>query len=155
MLFYTDKMYLLEGETNICVYNDTCDDYMKSLKILYCATVPVEVNGVIINTIIGDSNFEKLDNQIQCFFLYHEIGHIKHGDIDNLTESKSKRLVLERHLGILPKMEVKADCYAASVVGVENAKYSLKWLYKNKKLPLITRLEAFRRYLKVKEVPLA
>lgn len=155
MLFYTNKMYLLENETNICAYNDTCDDYMKSLNLLFCAVAIVNVNDIIYNVIIGDSNFERLDNKVQSFLFNHELGHIKHNHLDGLTEKDSKRLILKRSLGILPKMEVEADCYAASVIGISNAKYSLKWLFKNKNLPFITRYEALKRYLRVKEIPLA
>lgn len=154
MLFYTDKMYLLEGETNICVYNDTCDDYMKSLKLLFCAVTTVDVNGNIFNVIIGDSNFERLDNKVQSFLLNHEIGHIKYGHLTNLSQKDSRRLIVKRLLGFLPKMEVEADCYAASIVGIENAKYALLWSAKNKSLSLNSRLECFKRYLRVKEVPL-
>lgn len=154
MLFYTDKMYLLENETNICVYNDTCDDYMKSLKLLFCAVATVNVNDNIFSVIIGDSNFERLDNRVQSFLFNHEIGHIKLNHLNNLVEQDSKRLAIIRSLGILPKMELEADCYAASVVGISDAKYSLLWLVKNKNLPFMSRLEALKRYIKVKEVPL-
>lgn len=150
MLFYTNKMYLLENETNICVYNDTCDDYMKSLNLLFCAVVTVNVDNNTYNVIIGDSNFERLDNKVQSFLLNHEIGHVKHNHLANLSEKDSKRLILKRSLGFLPKMEVEADCYAASVIGLADAKYSLLWMVKNKNLSLITRLEAFKRYLKIK-----
>lgn len=155
MLFYTNKMYLLENETNICAYNDTCDDYMKSLNLIFCAVATVNVNNNIYNVIIGDSNFERLDNKVQSFLFNHEVGHIKHNHLADLTERDSKRIILKRSLGILPKMEVEADCYAASVIGIANAKYSLLWMVKNKNLSLTSRLEALKRYLRVKEVPLA
>ena len=154
MLLYTDKMYLLEGESNICVYNDTCDDYMKEYKILFCAVTKAIVNGTVYNVIIGDSNFEKLENKIQSFLLNHEIGHIKHDHLTGLDEQSSKQLTLKRFLGFLPKMEIEADCYAASVVGIKDAKYSLLWFVKNKNLPFITRFECLKRYIRIKEVPL-
>lgn len=154
MVFYTDKMYLLENELDICVYNDICDDYMNSYKLLYCAVTSVQVGNKVYSVIIGDSNFENLDNRIQCFLFNHEIGHIKHNHLAELNEQDTKRLVLKRLLGILPKMEVEADCYAASIVGISNAKYSLKWMFKNPRLPLMTRIEALKRYLRVKEIPL-
>lgn len=148
-MIYPEKCYWVNGEeNNICIYDDTCDDYLHSQGIMYSGVTKVKFGSMELNVIVCDSKFLELDQNTRDFFVYHEVGHVKY------DHKYSKLVNIARALGFLPKMEVQADCYAAAMIGKDAAKSALKSLVGNKRLPLITRIEALKRYFKVKEVPL-
>lgn len=156
MNFEISKTYYVKGEeeNNICIYGETCDDYIHSCGIIYCMCGKEQLdNGDIVELITVDSLFMKLPEKVQNFMIYHEVGHIKFGHTE-LSVVKVALINICRRLGFLPKMEVEADCYAASMVGIEDAKLGLKFLMGDKTLSLIGRIEAFKRLLRVKIVPI-
>lgn len=146
--FYQENME--EIDDGIFIYKSPVDDYMHPMGIVGAAATKIKfktITGkeIVCNTIVHDSAFEKLPKYVQRFLVSHEIGHIVNGDIDNLTEKESTNLIIKRVLGILPTMEICADSYAASIIGTGNAKESLKWLIRNTDLPIISKIELFRR----------
>ena len=150
MLFDSNKCYYIgDKKDRICIYDDPCDEYLHSQGIIYCGVTKVQFGELIVSVIIVDSEFFRLDENIRNFFIQHEIGHIKHND-DNTSKMLGKLIVLGRSIGCLPKMEVRADCYAASVIGKGAAKAALRSLASNKNLPIMSRFECFRRSNKIK-----
>lgn len=101
--------------------------------------------------IMHDEAFELLPKFVQKFLLYHEIGHVVNDDI-NISEEESKRLIVKRAFGVLPKMEVKADAYAASVVGVDSARKALQFLIDKTDIPMISKIECRRRIRKINAI---
>ena len=82
--------------------------------------------------------------------MQHEIGHIVNGDLEKVPNAKSAQLILiGRSFGILPAMEVAADKYAASMVGIKQTRAAMMFLVRRTDLPLISKIEFLRRYIKV------
>lgn len=117
--------------------------------VLAAASIVTLSNGATCNLIMHDTGFLKLPVYVQKFLNFHEIGHIVHGDL-SMTAEQSKKIILQRSFGILPKIETNADKYAASVLGTMVVKKSLLFLVKHTNLPLISKLEMLRRYWKLK-----
>lgn len=149
MLFYPEKCYWIDEQSGICGYAEPCDEFLHSQSIIYSGVTKVQFGNVIVNMIVVDSNFLKLEQNIQDFFIYHEIGHIKYGH-NNISINEAKRIIIKRCLGFLPKMEVQADCYAASVVGKSTAKLALRAMITDKQLPFMSRFEIVKRFIKIK-----
>lgn len=151
MIFNSEKSYLINGETDICIYDEPCDEYLHSQHILYTGVTKVQFGEMSVYMIVVDSDFLKLDENVRNYLLYHEIGHIKNNHL-NMTKEKAKRTILLRRLGILPKMEIEADCYAASVIGKSNTINALKTLMRNnnKRSRLVSKMELFRRSIRIK-----
>ena len=103
--------------------------------------------------ILYDSHFLNFEDNVQDFFIEHEVGHIKHGDLNGLEREDAYKLLLKRCCGIIPKLELKADVYAASVVGRNVAKKALLQMAKCKFLPLITKRELFLRWIYISLMP--
>lgn len=147
-LFSSDKME--EIEKGIFIYNENMDDYLRSKGAALCATLVVTfLNGESRNLIIYDSWFKKIPDYAQKTIIQHEIGHIKNGDIINLSETKSRKIIVLRTLGILDKSEIKADEYSASVVGVASAVKTMIFMIRKTNFPLSTKIEFFRRSRKL------
>lgn len=143
-LFFEHNLTKIEGD--VYYHKPASDDYLHSRGIVLAAAVAMDFNGVRKNVVLHDSSFDKVPNYVKKFFVAHEAGHIMNGDLENMTESLSKKLVIQRMLGILPKMEIMADRYASSLVGKEVAKKSLMFMIRNTNLPLTTKLELLKRY---------
>lgn len=101
--------------------------------------------GTIVNVIITDDLFYTLSPEAQNFFLCHERGHIKAGDSTKLAGHQLS-YALACVFGC-PKIERNADAYAASVVGIDNAKNAMKEMIHLKRLPLMAKLQMVKRYI--------
>ena len=149
MLFYPEKCFWIDEVNDVCTYDDICDDFLHSQGIIYAGVTKVKFGDRVLNVITCDSNFLELDENTRNFLIYHEVGHVIHNHT-NMNTKQAKYNIIKRSLGILPKMEIQADCYAASVIGKDAAKLALRSLISNKKLIFVSRFEMFKRFIKVK-----
>ena len=143
-LFFEKNLTNIYGD--IYYHEPASDNYLHSRGMILAAAVAMDFNGIRKNVILHDSAFDKVPNYVKKFFVAHEAGHAINGDLDNIDDALAKKLVLQRALGILPKMEIKADRYAASIVGKDIAKKSFMFMIKNTNLPLNSKLELLKRY---------
>ena len=134
---------------DIYKYDIAVDEIMHTRGLALMAAVKVYYCGTTSNLIMYDTSFEKLPLGVQEFLMYHEIGHIVNKNLDTLTESEAKNLIIKRALFILPKMEVEADKYAASILGTDKVKQIMLFMIKNTNLPFTSKLELLKRYLKL------
>lgn len=68
--------------------------------------------------IIADNNFMKLSNTAKKFLVFHEMGHIANGDLEEKNFLKCTIMsFIRRFFGISNKMEFKADLHAVRYVG--------------------------------------
>ena len=140
----------VDASKNIYKYQITADEFMHSRGFLLAAAVKVYLkNGMICTLVVHDSLFEKLPNNVQYFLMYHEIGHCINGDLDSLTELDSKIFLIKRALGILPKIEINADKYAASIIGANKMKEAIMFMIKKTNIPLTSKFELFKRYIRL------
>lgn len=78
------------------------------------------------DTIFIDTQFNKLNEHIKDFILYHEIGHKICGHISKNVLINIKRDIVS--LFSVSKEELEADAFAASIVGYDNAIDALSYL---------------------------
>lgn len=85
--------------------------------------------------------------------ILHEIGHTKDCNQFDADKEEAEWIMIKRSLEFLPKSEIAADSYAASLIGIDNAIKSLVWLVRNTDLSTISKIEMLRRAkaLKVKK----
>lgn len=145
-LFFADKM--TEIEDAIYIYNEPSDDFLHSKNIILCGTTVVDFGDFKRNVIVYDSSFYKLPKFVKEAFIQHEVGRIKNND-HILSEKEANKLIIKRLLGILPKMEINADKYAASVIGVDKVKNALSFMINKTNIPFNVRVEFARRYHKL------
>ena len=98
--------------------------------------------------IIRDSNFDSLTDICKDFIVHHELGHIYNKDT-SMVPYKSKLIMIKRALGFTPKMEFKADNFAACVLGKYNCIYALFELLRNKKVCIISKIEIIKRIIRI------
>lgn len=145
-LFFADKM--IEMEEGIYLYNEPMDYFLHSKNIILCASTIVDFGDFKRNVIVYDTAFNELPKYVRDTCIYHEIGRIKNND-HNLNAKECRKLVIKRMIGILPKMEINADKYAASVLGTFKVKNALSFMINKTNIPLTTRVELARRYHKL------
>lgn len=136
-------------ERNIYYHEPASDSYLHSRGMALAAAVALDFNGVIKYAVLHDSAFDKLPDYVKKFFVTHELGHAINGDLDKIDDALAKKLIIQRTLGILPKIEILADRYAASVVGKDIAKKSLMFMIRNTNLPWNSKLELMKRYFMI------
>lgn len=142
-LFYEHHLVKIAG--NVYYNEPTSDDYMHSRGIVLAAAVALNFNGVKKYAVLHDSYFDNLPEYVKRFFIAHEVGHAANGDLE-ITESESIKNVIKRVIGILPKMEVEADRYAASIIGKDVVKKAIKFMVMKTNLPLNSKIELVKRY---------
>lgn len=145
-MFFESNIRKIEGSENVYYHEPASDTYLHSRGIVLAAAVAMDFNGIRKHVILHDSAFDKVPNYVKKFFVAHEAGHAINGDLDNIDEDLAKKLILQRAFGILPKMEIEADRYAASIMGKDIAKKSLMFMIRNTNLPWISKLEMIKRY---------
>ena len=69
--------------------------------------------------IFVDESFLSLDKDVQLAILAHEDGHIKLGHLENVGALNAYKRAIESLKGA-QKIELEADAYAATVVGVDS-----------------------------------
>lgn len=89
-----------------------------------CATIFINEEGGTFHGIGIDDSFLVCPGKIQDFFVYHELGHIRNGDIGK--DIDNSKWVKIRESGTIPEMEFNADRYAfdriVSSYGITDAK---------------------------------
>lgn len=135
----------------IYIYSEPVDNFLWRRNLLLCCCIKLKFGEDVYNTILTDSNFRKLPKIVQRALIEHEIGHVVNKDIEDLSESEANKLVIQRLFGFLPEMEVKADAYAASVIGHSKMIEAFKFMVKNTNLPFNTKIEIIRRIFKLKK----
>jgi len=145
------KILMQDIDTNVFIYEDFCDEFMYKNGFIFSAAVPVIGNVKNAGLILTDTNFSQLENNVQQFILYHEIGHIKLKHL-NTVKDITKKLVFMRSFGFTPKMEYDADEYAVSILGVNFVKQALLQLSKYNKLSFISKIEFLKRYIHLKYI---
>lgn len=119
---------------------DTCDE----IPVLYDPSL-LHSNGFIIamaGKIMCDDGTPRpaivIDNFLQSapvgsfeFFVAHEEGHIRHGDLDNIATTNTFKRVILSAIGIVQPIELAADAYAAKKVGCDVGINSLSWMFAN------------------------
>lgn len=106
--------------------------------------------GELIDVIIVDDYFMSAPRYVQDVFSMHELGHIKNGDLENLSAANTLKRWLLMNIGIVQKMELEADAFAAKAVGKEDTIKALSWMYENvqnkpTKKELKARIRAMKR----------
>lgn len=142
-LFFADKM--IEIEEGIFLYDEPSDNFLHSRNILLSGTCIVSFGDFQRTLIVYDSAFKKLPKFVQDVCIQHEVGRIKNND-HILSEEEAKKLTIKRIFGMLPKMEINADNYAASVLGTDKVKQALSFMLNKTNIPFATRVELARRY---------
>ncbi|MDD3121903.1 MAG: hypothetical protein PHC62_00140 [Candidatus Izemoplasmatales bacterium] len=95
--------------------------------------------------IVIDEYFKRLPKYVQQFFMYHEIAHIIYGDLeDKKTAIKERR---KRTLTGKSNNELRADEYAASMIGFDKAIKSL-WVMAKLSSPLVINHKEINRRIK-------
>lgn len=101
-------------------------------------TLPIEMaDGSISAMILTDGFYDQLDVEGRNFIYLHEVGHIKHGDVNKAWEiTKKHAAAIESANGVFEKVKVTqtlmkenraiedefaADEYAASIIGYNAA----------------------------------
>lgn len=126
-----------------------------AMKLNQCAVMatmkPIfslqKIDGIIIN----DNSYEKFSEGAKKFFLYHEIGHIKNGDLDKIgidfyrTAKRLLRVTVE-------PIELKADEYAVSKVGKDIAISALEEVIARTDLSVFSKLECAKRIAHIKRL---
>lgn len=148
MLFDAKKCFWVDEQNKICAYSDPCDEYLHPLGILYCAATKLDFGTMTVNAVISDSNFKLLSDSAKDFCVTHELGHIYNGDL-NVNPNTIKRLHFKRLLGFVPKMEYKADYYAACAIGKHQVMRAMREMMSTKESTIITKIELFKRFIKI------
>ena len=153
--FNYNKLEQVPGYNEIFYYSSPMDSFMHTNGMVGMAATKVRFllnsgSFITCDTILHDAAYDTLPEYVKQFLLAHEIGHIQNGDLKELSEESAKKLFIKRAFGLLPKMEIKADSYAASIVGLDTAKRALKFLFKNTDLPFNSKFELKRRYRKIR-----
>lgn len=95
--------------------------------------------------IYTDKYFNMLPKMVQDFIIYHEIGHVKRNHYNHDIESNNNKnrfdVVLKRKLNL----EIEADQFSASAIGVENAILSLEFIKSNIDLSISSKIEFQKR----------
>lgn len=118
---------------------------LHSIGLGCCALVKSNINGEDAYVIMYDDAFLQFPQYVRDCFFYHEIGHFVHKHTQDLNPKDAKIIMLKRTLGILPAMELEADAYAASVVGVDTLMSAFSFFIRNTDAPLMGKIEMFRR----------
>lgn len=132
-LFYHDGK-ILNLDKNACI------EYVN----LYVGFERKMVLGIISNYYIDIDNLSNFDK----FILYHEVGHYMNGDIQKPVEDepvtlKSRlKLIKTILVGRDLKPELKADAYAASMIGRD---VCVQALIKTLSIKGITKMEVYAR----------
>ena len=143
---------LVQIVDNVYGYTNTekSTTFLYGKGIILAAITPArDIFGNVFHVVLTDTAFEKLPDFVQQFLIQHEIGHALNGDLEGMTTKKSHMLLIERALGFIPEMEIKADAYAAKINGIEETKKAIKFLICNTNVPLITKIELLKRYKRV------
>ena len=121
------------AEVKYCEFEGHPVVYLKGKPCI--AAAGMTVFGRNLPTIIVSDLFLDAPEHLQKFAIYHEIGHIENGDVEPVTEEnriKSKDEYRERmreytkyRLTNIDERELKADLYAAKIVGLENSLLAL------------------------------
>ncbi len=121
------------------------DDVLKTFGFKGACTTPMKIQGKFFprKVVIVDSWFLNQKQIVKDFVLLHEVGHIKHHDsIKQAIMFKGSQDGAYRARSNLDprvvKMEMDADKYAASIIGIKAAKKGLVAL--SRTLPLKHRL---------------
>lgn len=153
-LFYANKLHKINGYDDIFMYNEDCDEYMHSQNASFCAVAKVNFGGTILNVVVVDSYFKKLSQTAQDFCILHEVGHIKYQHYNNFNAAAVQFSNNNRAMGVLPKEEIEADGYAASIIGVAAARLALLQMVMFKCISIGSKFEILKRCFKIKKVPL-
>lgn len=149
-MFFSTNLELIDEKNNIFSYTEDAGRTMHHIGGALAMATKLDFGSVIHNVVLHDSGFNKLPNYVQEYMMQHEIGHIVNGDLEKVPNAKSAQLILiGRSFGILPAMEVAADKYAASMVGIKQTRAAMMFLVRRTDLPLISKIEFLRRYIKV------
>ena len=106
------------------------NDYIKSTKGMYAMATRSDSGNIILT----DNLFEKLSENGKRFVLYHELGHIKNGDLSKvMTEKQAENIRRKRIKKILRNqvldLELNADAFAVKKMGKELAIKGLNEMY--------------------------
>lgn len=143
-LFFGHNLTQVEG-TPVYVYTEPVDTFLHSRNILLSACVKLQFGDEIYDTVVVDSNFKKLPDEVQAALIHHEVGHAINKDLDGLSANESRKIILKRLLGFPVEMELKADAYAASVLGYKSVIKALQFMVKETNIPFLSGLEIRRR----------
>lgn len=143
--FYKENFLPIETFENTYFYAKS-NRYLYLHGLVLAAAVKVKfVDGTTSNLIAVDENFDKLPKHVKKFILLHELGHIKHNDLDKDPKDIKKKTRL-RFFGVIPEMELEADKYATSIMGIKEVKAAMSFLAENTNLPITSKIEFIRRY---------
>ena len=110
--------------------------------------------GELVTVIIVDDYFMSAPQYVQDVLVFHELGHIENGDLDNISPTNTLKRWLLMNVGIVQKIELEADKFAAKRVGKEETLKALSWMYENVQNKL-TRREMKARMRAVKRLRVA
>ena len=150
-----DKVIGTYNGKDIIFMKNEKSEMMISMGMAICCVAPFMFNDEKKYIILHDNTFDKLPKKVQDMFVQHEIGHVMNGDLENITVLKSLGMILLRTIGIIPKMEIDADEYAAKQLGFDLAVKTLIYSSKHAgSLSAMGKLEMKRRanYLKIKKL---
>lgn len=153
LYFQTSEFRYFKGheDEKIFIYDKPDTSSVRSRGCALSMITSIQLGFESAYLVVVDEEFMKLPEEARNFFLWHEYGHFYNGHFNQIISSKdTARLIIKRSLGLLPKMEVEADLYAASVVGPSAAINSLLYLVKNSNAPLMSKIEMIRRAFKIK-----
>ena len=148
-MFYYENFGKLND--NIYYYQKPEDNYLHLQGAQLCCVTRIMYQDNLVYLIVHDSNFEKLPDEVQTFFILHELGHIANNDFNNLSQEKIIRDNIKRMFGYLPKHEIKADLFAVSVMGVTEVKEVIKFLLTKTDLALLNKFDFIKRYIRIKK----
>ena len=117
----SENLIIIDG----CLFNtQQCNILLHRRNILISAVVNTTSGPIILI----DRFYNDLSDIGKKFALYHEIGHVKLGHLNNLSEEESDKNLKARIKGdgTQLKIEFDADAYAASCIGIENAISALR-----------------------------
>lgn len=84
---------------------------------MYCMTCKDMINPYMFYIVV-DKHFYKLSASAKKFLVFHEMGHIANGDLEEKNFLKCTIMsFIRRFFGISNKMEFKADLHAVRYVG--------------------------------------
>lgn len=142
-----EEVMEFDGKKIFFAYNH---EFVEHNNALFCVSLK-DSNHKNHYYIIADDNFRRVSNASKRFLVFHELGHIINGDLEEKNFLKCTIYSLIRRIfGLSNKIEYKADVHAVRYVGKISALNSMNELIDIKGYQL-SKIEMEERIKRIKE----
>ena len=134
---YCDDNYLYREEGNIKIYLKSCSKFIHKLGVVIAGVTKADEENIYI--IYTDNIYDELPQKYQEAFIWHEIGHVLSGSVDEITDralkvfeecrdiANTREQIMERNLSY----EFVADKYSATRIGFDTMIKALTYFKSN------------------------